>query len=194
MIFSKRLAIELTLMLLPSQVAFGESQLVRAELPYRGEPIAQWIEVIEQGRDRSIVAQVTKTPKKLDVSTYVDDADPHALVSGVVLLADGEVISSPLREISATVGRGEEASLQVAQQTADSFESQIKTDRAEVARLEAEQETKTRALRQAAGLGEVDTQLQKAAALQTKINAFKEAIKDLADKATQPVADSAAVP
>jgi hypothetical protein len=179
MTLGKQVAIFLILLLTNSALAFAEAQLVKAELPYRAEPISQWIEVVEQGRDRSIIAQVSKTPKKLIVSTYVDDAEPHALISGVALLANGEIISSPLRELSSAFGQGEGESLQVAKQTVDTLEAQIKVERIEVSKLEAEQEAKTRELRMAAGLGEVDAQLQKAAALATKIGAMRDAIREL---------------
>ena len=179
MTLCERAAIFSILLTANISVAFAEAHLVKAELPYRGEPISQWIEVVEQGRDRSIIAQVSKTPKKLIVSTYVDDPEAHALISGVVLLASGEIISSPLRDLSTITGQGERESLQVAKQTVDTLEAQIKTERVEVAKLEAEQEAKTRELRMAAGLGDVDAQIQKAAALAIKISAMRDAIRDL---------------
>ena len=188
----KLVTIFLTLLTANVSVALAEAHLVKTELPYRGEPIAQWIEVVEQGRDRSIIAQVSKTPKKLIVSTYVDDPEAHALISGVVLLASGEIISSPLRELSTIIGQGEGESLQVAKQTVDLLEAQIKTERIEVAKLEAEQEAKTRELRMAAGLGDVDAQLQKAAALATKIAAMRDAIRELTQGVRAAPGDAAA--
>ena len=194
MTFRNRVVIFLALMVSSNSIALAEARLVKAAVPYRAEPISQWIEVVEKGRDRSLIAQVSKTPKKLIVSTYVDDAEPHALISGVVLLTNGEVISSPLRELSSLTDQGEGESLQVAKQTVDTLEAQIKTERAEVAKLEVQQETKTRELRTAAGLGEVDAQLQKAAALAIKIEAIRNAIRDLSGNIGGPGTYGAVAP
>ena len=159
----------------------ADSHLIQAEVPYRGEPVSSWIEVVEQGRDRSIVADVEKSPKKITLSAYDDEIGPDAIISGVVLLSSGEVVSSVLRNVS--IGGGQQLdevqSIEVAQQDANDLEARIKSAPVALAQLVKKQRDKIRELRAAAGLGDVDAALQKAASIEGKTQAVRRAIDDL---------------
>ena len=144
---------------------------VEERVDLRGIPVAQWIVLIDGGRSEMLPASIRSEDGAYLVSAEVGDPAPHTLMNAVVQLADGSMISTPLRTQAFPPITGESRAL--AERRRGELLKRRGVLRSEIARLEREVAGAQSELRVKAGLSDVDKVYEKRAAILAEIQVLR---------------------
>lgn len=149
----------------------AQAELVVTDIKASGNVESQSIAVLSGSDFVFYPAQLEKTQQGMSLSAEIAGLSADTLLAGVVVLADGRVVSSALRKVGETqLELGSSALL--AEQIAR-LKNEIAVQRGTLEKLQEELELKSSQLRKQAGLEDVDAIYSRVKQLETEIQALK---------------------